>query len=90
MSDLAGAMDYDASYPTQLADPLEGTGLVEREPDPDDRRVKLLVLMTKGEKTRRELLHRIHATTPAFGGLDGKQQAEFLALLRSRNSVPAG
>ena len=89
MSDLAGAMHCDASYVTQLADRMEEAGLVEREPDPDDRRVKRLVLTSKGKETRRELVRRIHATTPALAGLDKSERAEFLALLRSLDRVSA-
>ena len=87
MSDLAGAMHCDASYVTQLADRLEEAGLVEREPDPDDRRVKRLVLTSKGEETRDELIGRIHETTPAFAGLDEEQRAAFLDILRALGRV---
>ena len=83
MSDLAGAMHCDASYVTQLADRLEEADLVEREPDPDDRRVKRLVLTAKGEDTRQELVNRVHSSTPALAGLDEQAQLEFLTLLRS-------
>lgn len=89
MSDLAGAMHCDASYVTQLADRLEEAGLVEREPDPDDRRVKRLVLTPKGEQTRRELVSRIHETTPALAGLNDQERARFLALLESLDRVTA-
>ena len=42
LGDLARHMHCDASYATALADRLEERGLVERYPDPEDRRGTLL------------------------------------------------
>lgn len=54
MSAAAERLCFDASYITGLADRLEALGLVERRPDPGDRRVKQLALTERGvEVTRR-------------------------------------
>jgi DNA-binding MarR family transcriptional regulator len=52
MRNLAARLDYDASNLSVLIDRLERRGAVERRPDPDDRRVKALVLTTEGERLR--------------------------------------
>jgi DNA-binding MarR family transcriptional regulator len=52
MRSLAARLDYDASNLSVLIDRLERRGAVERHPDPDDRRVKALVLTSEGERLR--------------------------------------
>jgi len=52
MRDLAARLDYDASNLSTLVDRLEWRGVVERRPDPADRRVKCLVLTQAGEQLR--------------------------------------
>jgi DNA-binding MarR family transcriptional regulator len=52
MRSLAARLDYDASNLSTLVDRLERRGAVERRPDPDDRRVKALVLTAEGERLR--------------------------------------
>lgn len=52
MRSLAARLDYDASNLSVLIDRLERHGAVERRPDPDDRRVKALVLTAEGERLR--------------------------------------
>jgi DNA-binding MarR family transcriptional regulator len=52
MRSLAARLDYDASNLSVLVDRLERRGAVERRLDPDDRRVKALVLTPEGERLR--------------------------------------
>jgi DNA-binding MarR family transcriptional regulator len=52
MRSLAARLDYDASNLSVLVDRLERRGLVERRPDPGDRRVKALALTAEGERLR--------------------------------------
>ena len=89
MRAMAESLCCDASYITVLADRLEARGLVNRAADPDDRRVKRLVLTKRGRKLREELLTAIHETTPALSGLDPAQRVALLQLLRSLAPVPA-
>lgn len=48
LSELAEANHFDAPYATLVVDKLEGHGLVERQPHPDDRRRKLVTLTAAG------------------------------------------
>lgn len=57
MRALAARLDYDASNLSVLVDRLEHRGLVERRSDPDDRRVKALVLTPEGERQRAAFWH---------------------------------
>jgi DNA-binding MarR family transcriptional regulator len=60
MGALAEDWKCDASNVTWLVDRLEDRGLVERRTSPADRRVKTVALTAQGEKTKVELLQRIH------------------------------
>ena len=88
MRAMADTMCCDASYVTVLADRLEERGLVQREADPADRRVKRPVLTNEGRALRSELIDRYHATAPALVGLDPAQRRAFVRLLR-RLAPPA-
>ena len=48
---IGAAIEVPASRMVALVDELEQRGLVERRPDPDDRRVRALYLTPKGRKT---------------------------------------
>jgi len=50
LSDLAGLLDLDLSTVSRQVKILETAGLVERTPDPADRRAALLVLSTAGRR----------------------------------------
>jgi DNA-binding MarR family transcriptional regulator len=58
MGELAAAMYCDNSNITGLIDRLEERGLVERQPAPGDRRVKLIVPTDEGERLRGEFERR--------------------------------
>ena len=48
LTELADAASMSLSSMQELVDDLERRGIVEREPDPSDRRAKLIVLTEKG------------------------------------------
>jgi DNA-binding MarR family transcriptional regulator len=48
MRDLAGVFRCDPSYVTSLVDGLEEAGLAERQQDPADRRVRVVVVTKRG------------------------------------------
>ena len=48
LTELADAASMSLSSMQELIDDLERSGIVEREPDPSDRRAKLIVLTEKG------------------------------------------
>ena len=64
---LAEAHRCDASNITGLVDRLEGRGLVQRRPDPNDRRVTLVERTREGDRIRQRLAMR------AFDRLAGRQ-----------------
>jgi DNA-binding MarR family transcriptional regulator len=61
MRDLAASLSCEPSNVTGIIDGLERRGLVTRQPDPADRRVKHVVLTEAGERRRAELRARSHA-----------------------------
>lgn len=81
MRQLAAAMACDPSNVTGIVDDLERRGLVTREADPHDRRVKLLVLTKEGQRQRRDFLDRLHSTVPGISALSPAQQRELRDLL---------
>jgi DNA-binding MarR family transcriptional regulator len=82
MRSMADSLCCDASYITAIADRLEAHGLVTREADPADRRVRQLALTDRGRAMREQLVSAIHASTPAMVGLDAAQRDSLLGLLR--------
>jgi len=48
--ELAGQLGAEVTTVTSLADRLEQRGLIERQPDPRDRRVRRLVLTPDGDR----------------------------------------
>lgn len=66
MGRLALELHCDASNVTWMTDRLEERGLVERTPDPLDRRVKRLVLTEAGRKLRSDIEQRLSAGVPGL------------------------
>jgi DNA-binding MarR family transcriptional regulator len=66
MRSLADEWQCDPSNATFIVDRLEELGLARRQPLLHDKRVKLVVLTRKGEKTRTELLDEFHQPPPEF------------------------
>lgn len=81
MGVLAASLACDASNITSIADRLEDRGLIERQPDAHDRRVKLLVLTQAGEKLRATLAARIAETAPVMTELSATERETLHALL---------
>ncbi|HEX8053695.1 MAG TPA: MarR family transcriptional regulator [Thermoleophilaceae bacterium] len=82
MSALAGALMCDNSNVTGIVDRLETRGLVERQPSPLDRRVKLLVLTGEGRRVRELITARMTSPPPPIAELSAKDQRELRDLLR--------
>lgn len=79
--DLAQCLKFDASNITDIADRLEERGLVERQTDPDDRRVKRLTLTRQGRTVRDELLEGFLRDAPFFAALTPDETTAFHDLL---------
>jgi MarR family transcriptional regulator, organic hydroperoxide resistance regulator len=82
MCRLAEALDCDPSNVTGIVDRLEARGLVERCADRADRRVKNLVLTTRGRQQRERLLARLAEPPPPIRALSAADQEELYGILR--------
>ena len=80
MRELALRIRADPSRMTAVADELEARGLLERQTDAGNRRVKLLVLTPTGVKLRRSLVERVYAGSP-IEHLTPADRAELSAVL---------
>ena len=92
MRSLAARLDYDASNLSVLIDRLERRGVVERRPDPADRRVKALALTPDGERLRAEFWQDLIEDPGPLAALDesGLQSlAELLSVLGVGDPVPS-
>jgi DNA-binding MarR family transcriptional regulator len=78
--ELAQCLHFDASNVTDIVDRLEARGLVTRTIDPNDRRVRRLVLTDKGEAVRRELFDRAVSQGP-LNALSSTEQVRLRNLL---------
>ncbi|WP_328524324.1 MarR family winged helix-turn-helix transcriptional regulator [Kribbella sp. NBC_00359] len=58
---LAETIGADKSRIIGTLDELQDAGLIERTPDPDDRRVRLLSITTQGRRVRRSVRKDIRA-----------------------------
>jgi DNA-binding MarR family transcriptional regulator len=82
MSALAEALVCDSSNVTGIIDRLESRGLVERQPSPTDRRVRLLVLTAEGKRVRERIAARMNTPPPPIAALPAKDQRALRDLLR--------
>jgi DNA-binding MarR family transcriptional regulator len=64
MRELAARLRVDPSRVTALCDELEAADLIERHPDPGNRRVKLLSLTARGATVRSTVVHSAIAASP--------------------------
>ena len=74
-------LGYDPSNITALADALEAKGLVQRRPDPSDRRVKTLARTAEGERLVRELDESLSHPPESLSRLSPGEQEQLLRLL---------
>jgi len=80
-SEIADALRIAPRSATEVVDALEARGLVTREPDPTDRRAKLVEATGKGKKLARKA-EEILATPPAALSALGEDELETLRALR--------
>lgn len=87
-TDIAEFFSQSPRTVTEAIDGLERDGLLERTPDPSDRRAKLIHVTEKGlaaaqktEPLRREMVEQ------TFGVLDADEQEKLLELLRKVSSA---
>lgn len=81
MRRLADQMNCEASNLTGLVDRLESRGLVERQPFPEDRRVKCVALTESGKRLSRQLWAAV-AERCDLNRLPGPSKEQLTSLLR--------
>lgn len=80
---IAQQLGIDRTVMTYLLDDLEETGLVERRPDPSDRRARRIVATEKGHARLAELRQRLQlAEDHMLAALDESERDTFRDLVR--------
>ncbi|MEV0918826.1 MarR family transcriptional regulator [Streptomyces sp. NPDC049967] len=82
MRRIAQKLKCEPSNVTGIVDRLEARGLVERRPDPADRRVKLAAPTEKGTRTARQLRESLDFAREPLAGLSDTDRAVLRDLLR--------
>ncbi|MBM7806732.1 DNA-binding MarR family transcriptional regulator [Geodermatophilus bullaregiensis] len=84
LSDLAEALHIAPRSATEVADALQARGLVERTPDPTDRRAVVLRATGEGRRVQAEVdAARAADTRDLFARLAPADRAELARLLRA-------
>jgi len=81
MRAIAVALSCEPSNVTGIVDGLERRGLVVRQSDPADRRVKQVVLTPEGKRKRNLLRSRGYAHAEAFFALPAEERVQLRDLL---------
>jgi DNA-binding MarR family transcriptional regulator len=74
MRDLAEGWRCDASWVTGIVDGLELKGYVERQVNPTDRRIKVVVLTALGQKAKERALEVLHEPPESLSALTAVEQ----------------
>lgn len=81
--ELAVAISLDPSQLVPLIDELEGQGLVERTPDPNDRRTKLIMATELGRERRHVAEKVVRDTDITFAsGFTEEEHQQLVAFLQ--------
>ena len=81
MGEMARGIGVDPSYITALVDDLDARGLARREPAPDDRRVKIIVLTDEGRTVATEIDRVLSVPPSAFAALSQAELRQLRDLL---------
>ncbi|MFJ9906255.1 MarR family winged helix-turn-helix transcriptional regulator [Streptomyces sp. NPDC101152] len=82
MRKLAQRLKCEPSNVTGIVDRLESRGLVERRPDPADRRVKLAAATEEGLRVARDLREGLRFAREPLAGLSTAERQSLRDLLR--------
>ncbi|MFI2435518.1 MarR family winged helix-turn-helix transcriptional regulator [Streptomyces sp. NPDC018693] len=82
MRRLAQRLKCEPSNVTGIVDRLEARGLVERRPDPADRRVKVAAATDDGRRVARELRDSLRFAREPLAALEEDERAVLRVLLR--------
>jgi DNA-binding MarR family transcriptional regulator len=80
---MARALGVDRSVMVGLVDELERAGLVERKPDPADRRSRIVTPTELGRERAAEMRDQLaHARDDVLGALDAEDRELFVGMLQ--------
>jgi DNA-binding MarR family transcriptional regulator len=82
MRKLAHKLKCEPSNVTGIVDRLEARGLVERRPDPADRRVKVAAATDEGRRVARSLRESLHFAREPLAALTEDERLALRDLLR--------
>ncbi|WP_405847628.1 MarR family transcriptional regulator [Streptomyces niveus] len=90
MRRIAQKLKCEPSNVTGIVDRLESRGLVERRPDPADRRVKLAAPTEQGRSTARQLRDGLNFAREPLADLSAAERTVLRDLLRRMLRADAG
>jgi DNA-binding MarR family transcriptional regulator len=82
MRRLAQKLKCEPSNVTGIIDRLEARGLVERRPDPADRRVKIAAATDAGREAARQMRESLHFAREPLAELSAQERTMLRDLLR--------
>src|SRR5579875_1420941 len=85
MNQLAAVLKCEPSNITGLVDRLAARGLVTREPNPADRRVKLITVTPEGAEVSAKVWAALDFAAEPLAGLTAQERGTLRDLLRRRN-----
>jgi len=88
MKEFCSLYHCDASNVTGIIDGLEKRGLVSRQNDPHDRRVKIIQLEAKGKKLQKAINERLTAENDfLFESLNDEEARQFIHLVEKITAI---
>ncbi len=82
MKNFCGLYHCDASNVTGIIDGLEKKGLVSRQNDPHDRRIKIICLEAAGKKLQRQIITRLESVQGfLFDPLNEAEKQQFVHIV---------
>ena len=85
MREVADYLACKSSNLTGITDRLEDRNLVRRTADPNDRRIKLLVLTPDGEKVRKKVVTRLETPPESLSALSDRDLRDLSRILAKLN-----
>lgn len=87
MRELAALLAVDAPYTTVVVDDLESRGLAARQPDPNDRRRKIVAVTAEGRRVARKAERLLDEPPAALAALPAADLAHLDRIMRALASA---